>query len=145
MHDASKGSRDNVDVDVSHEPNYAGQAIYSPITLAVYDLIVLALSNPLIWRCPTGRILQLYDRHVTDNHLDVGVGTRWYLDRCHFPNPGTTDRLARPQSELACGSLAPNCAVPAGAIPGGYFEAVKHLGSTIPVRRADLPCALPAR
>ena len=87
MHDASKGSRDNVDVDVSHEPNYAGQAIYSPITLAVYDLIVLALSNPLIWRCPTGRILQLYDRHVTDNHLDVGVGTGWYLDRCHFPNP----------------------------------------------------------
>jgi SAM-dependent methyltransferase len=67
------------------DPAYAGQAIYSPATLALYDFVVLTLSNPLVWRCPTRRILELYDRHATGNHLDVGVGTGWYLDRCKFP------------------------------------------------------------
>jgi SAM-dependent methyltransferase len=64
----------------------AGQAIYDPRTLQLYDLVVLRLSNPLIWRCPTARILALYDRHAGPSHLDVGVGTGWYLDRCRFPS-----------------------------------------------------------
>ncbi len=67
------------------DPAHAGQAVYSPATLAVYDLLVLGLSNRLIWRCPTRRILGLYDRHATDHHLDVGVGTGWYLNHCRFP------------------------------------------------------------
>lgn len=71
--------------DGRKDPSHAGQAIYSPLTLALYDLIVLKLSNPLVWRCPTSRILALYDRHVAASHLDVGVGTGWYLDRCTFP------------------------------------------------------------
>ncbi len=65
----------------------AGQAIYNPRTLRIYDLVVLRLSNPLIWRCPTARILALYDQHAGASHLDVGVGTGWYLDRCRFPAP----------------------------------------------------------
>ncbi len=65
----------------------AGQAIYNPRTLQIYDLVVLRLSNPLIWRCPTARILDLYDRHAGVAHCDVGVGTGWYLDRCRFPTP----------------------------------------------------------
>ncbi|GBU16331.1 MULTISPECIES: class I SAM-dependent methyltransferase [Methylobacterium] len=65
----------------------AGQAVYDPRTLALYDLVVLKLSNPLVWRCPTRRILALYDRHAGASHLDVGVGTGWYLDRCRFPVP----------------------------------------------------------
>lgn len=85
MPDVPKGSRANVDGDRRRDASHAGQAIYSPATLAVYDLVVLGLSNPLVWRCPTRRILELYDRRVTDNHLDVGVGTGWYLDRCRFP------------------------------------------------------------
>ncbi|MGX9979433.1 class I SAM-dependent methyltransferase [Methylobacterium fujisawaense] len=65
----------------------AGQAIYNPRTLQIYDLVVLRLSNPLIWRCPTARVLNLYDRHAGSAHCDVGVGTGWYLDRCRFPAP----------------------------------------------------------
>ena len=65
----------------------AGQAIYNPRTLRIYDLVVLRLSNPLIWRCPTARILALYDQHAGASHLDVGVGTGWYLGRCRFPAP----------------------------------------------------------
>jgi hypothetical protein len=63
----------------------AGQAIYTPKLLSIYDLFVLGLSNRFIWRCPTPRQLAHYDRHVSANHLDVGVGTGYFLDRCMFP------------------------------------------------------------
>ncbi|MGA7438176.1 MAG: class I SAM-dependent methyltransferase [Luteibacter sp.] len=66
---------------------YDSQSVYSPATLAIYDTLVLRLSNPLVWRCPTSRILDLYNQHVTDAHLDVGVGTGWYMDHCRFPAP----------------------------------------------------------
>jgi hypothetical protein len=33
-----------------------------------------------------------YNEHVMDNHLDVGVGTGYFLDRCRFPSP--TPRVA---------------------------------------------------
>ena len=71
----------------SDATTHAGQAIYSRRgALALYDLVVLGLSNPLIWRCPTQRILALYHAHASDAHLDVGVGTGWYLDHCRFPS-----------------------------------------------------------
>jgi ubiquinone/menaquinone biosynthesis C-methylase UbiE len=63
----------------------AGQAVYTKSTLAIYDVFVLGFSNAFVWRCPTRRILALYDRHVSDTHLEVGVGTGFYLDRCRFP------------------------------------------------------------
>lgn len=64
----------------------AGQAIYTPNLLAIYDLRVLWLSNRFVWRCPTPRQLAHYDRLVSANHLDVGVGSGYYLDRCMFPS-----------------------------------------------------------
>lgn len=30
-------------------------------------------------------MLERYDRHVGARHLDLGVGTGWYLDRCTWP------------------------------------------------------------
>ncbi|MCB9938467.1 MAG: class I SAM-dependent methyltransferase [Planctomycetaceae bacterium] len=53
--------------------------------LRLYDLIVLGVSNRFIWKCPTSRLLRLYNDNVSANHLDVGVGTGYYLDRCRFP------------------------------------------------------------
>lgn len=54
--------------------------------LRLYDLIVLGVSNRFIWKCPTPKLLQLYNDNVSNNHLDVGVGTGYYLDRCRFPS-----------------------------------------------------------
>lgn len=65
----------------------AAQAIYTPAGLSIYDLVVLGFSNRFIWRCPTRRILDLYDDHVSLNHLDVGVGTGYYLAHSRFPGP----------------------------------------------------------
>ena len=64
-----------------------GQAVYSKKILSVYDLYVLGLSNHLIWRCPTKALRRLYNQSLSDRHLDVGVGTDYFLDRCHFPAP----------------------------------------------------------
>jgi SAM-dependent methyltransferase len=63
----------------------AGAAIYTPFVLRLYDLGVHGLSNRFVWKCPTAALLALYDRNVTARHLDVGVGTGLFLDRCRFP------------------------------------------------------------
>jgi len=64
----------------------AAQAVYTKRTLAIYDLFVLGLSNRWIWRCPTPYIVTHYNRFLSANHLDVGVGTGYFPDRCLFPS-----------------------------------------------------------
>ncbi|MBP90868.1 MAG: methyltransferase type 12 [Planctomycetaceae bacterium] len=70
----------------SPEQVKAGQAVYTQRTLRIYDLLVLGISNRWIWKCPTAELLELYNEHVSANHLDVGVGTGYFLDRCRFPS-----------------------------------------------------------
>lgn len=70
----------------------AGQAIYTKRTLNAYDFVVHGVSNRFLWKCPTPRLEQLYNDHVSANHLDVGVGTGYFLDRCRFPS--ATPRIA---------------------------------------------------
>ncbi len=65
----------------------AGAAIYTKPVLALYDLAVVHLSNQFVWQCPASTILGFYNRHITGNHLDVGVGTGYYLDNCRMPTP----------------------------------------------------------
>jgi SAM-dependent methyltransferase len=59
----------------------AGQAVYSPLVLKVYDWVVLGVSNRLLWRCPTPHLRALYDRNVSARHIDIGVGTGYFLDK----------------------------------------------------------------
>ena len=63
----------------------AGQRVYTPFTLRVYDLFVLGFSNRFVWRCRSSELLSRYDSHVGARHLDVGVGTGWFLDHCRWP------------------------------------------------------------
>src|SRR5262245_18235015 len=62
-----------------------GQRIYTPFVLRAYDLFVLGFSNRFAWRCPSPRMLAQYDRHLGRRHLDLGVGTGWYLDHATWP------------------------------------------------------------
>jgi len=71
----------------SAEDIESGQAVYSPLVLRLYGLLVLGLSNHLLWRCPTAKIVTLYDRNVRSRHLDIGVGTGFYLDHARWPVP----------------------------------------------------------
>ena len=63
----------------------AGQAVYSPAVLAIYDLYVFGLSNRFVWKCKTANLLQNYNDNISDNHLEIGVGSGFLLDRCRFP------------------------------------------------------------
>ncbi len=69
----------------SPEAVAAGQAVYSDRVLKLYDLVVHGVSNHLLWRCPTGRLRALYQRHVSERHLDVGVGSGYFLAHARFP------------------------------------------------------------
>ncbi|QUM77056.1 class I SAM-dependent methyltransferase [Moritella sp. 24] len=69
----------------------AGQAVYSKNILSIYDIWVLGISNHLLWKCPTRRISQQFIDLTSDNHLDVGVGTGYYLKKHLSP---TTRRIA---------------------------------------------------
>jgi SAM-dependent methyltransferase len=71
---------------MDHQSGAAGAAVYEPFVLRFYDWWVLGVSNRFAWECPTDRLVAHYDRHVSDNHLDVGVGTGFFLDRCRFPS-----------------------------------------------------------
>jgi len=62
-----------------------GGIVYTKGALTVYDFAVIAISHRFIWGCPAQRLEEHYNRHVTANHLDVGVGTGYFLDRCRFP------------------------------------------------------------
>lgn len=77
----------------SREAVAAGQAVYSPRVLRVYDLAVHGVSNHLIWRCPTRHLQALYETHLAERHLDVGVGSGYFLDRARLP-------VARPRITL---------------------------------------------
>jgi hypothetical protein len=63
----------------------AGQRVYTPLVLWGYDLFVLGFSNRFVWRCRSSRMLERYNRYVGARHLDVGVGTGWFLDHCNWP------------------------------------------------------------
>lgn len=71
----------------------AGQRVYTPLMLRVYDLFVLGFSNRFVWRCRSSKMLERYESHVGPRHLDVGVGTGWFLDHCRWP-------VERPQITL---------------------------------------------
>ena len=63
-----------------------GAAVYTPLSLAFYDLAVLGLSNSFVWQCSSHVLLDFYNQHISDKHLDIGVGTGYFLDRCRFPS-----------------------------------------------------------
>ncbi|MFB0633033.1 class I SAM-dependent methyltransferase [Streptomyces sp. AB3(2024)] len=62
-----------------------GQQAYTRWGLNYYRFFVLGFSNRLGWRCSTPRLLRMYDEHVSGNHLDVGVGTGYYVANCRYP------------------------------------------------------------
>ncbi|WDI40193.1 class I SAM-dependent methyltransferase [Bremerella sp. P1] len=71
---------DNLDVNSGHQ-------VYTPKLLRWYDLIVHGVSNRWFWSCPTQLLEAWFDDHATNNHLDIGVGTGFFLDRCSVFSP----------------------------------------------------------
>jgi hypothetical protein len=66
-------------------------AVYTPVMLSIYDVLVHGVSSRLAWRCPTDRLRDLYRANRSANHLEAGVGTGFFLDRA---GASRFDRLA---------------------------------------------------
>ncbi|WP_435240499.1 methyltransferase [Streptomyces cucumeris] len=71
----------------------AGQTIYRPWTLPLYDLVAFRINCRFLFRVPVSEVLGLFDRNVSSEHLDVGVGTGYFLDNCRT-TPGQSITLA---------------------------------------------------
>lgn len=60
----------------------SGAKVYTPLTLKLYDWWVLKISNKYAWKCPTDdRLLTFFLNNLRKNHLDIGVGTGYYLQQ----------------------------------------------------------------
>ena len=80
----------------------AGAAVYSPLTLALYDAWVLGISNRYAWRCPTNEVLLPFFRaNVRPRHLDIGVGTGYYLAKAQLSSQTQVTLLDLNPSSLA--------------------------------------------
>ena len=79
-------------MSTARERTEGGTALYSRFILSIYDWYCLGYQCRFYWRCPAHYMLELYNQHVSANHLDIGVGTGYFMDKCKFPN--TSIRLA---------------------------------------------------
>ena len=68
------------------DPAYDGQREYTPLFLRIYDPLILGFFTPVVWRCPTTRLVDGYRRHLGHRHLDVGPGTGYFLERAGIPD-----------------------------------------------------------
>lgn len=78
----SNESMNTVSKDVA-----AGAAVYSKFLLSFYDTEVLRFELPFIFKCPLHKAKDFFNANISGVHLDVGVGTGYFLDKCTFPVP----------------------------------------------------------
>jgi len=73
-------------MNVTKEQVEAGQVAYTPRTLSIYNLLILRVIVPYIWKCPVDNVIKLYNNNITSNHLEIGVGSGYFLENCNFPS-----------------------------------------------------------
>ncbi len=72
-------------IEVSRQRLWASHALYTRLFLAAFDRCALGWMSRFVWECPSDNVIKLYNQHVSANHLDIGVGTGYFLDHCTFP------------------------------------------------------------
>lgn len=128
----------------------AGAAVYSPLTLKLYDAWVLGISNRFAWQCPTRDVLQpFFDRNVGARHLDVGVGTGYYLANAGLPdttqvtlldlNPSSLEAAKQRFGRADTQTLQHDVFVPLGTEQHGRFDSISlfYLLHCLPGTMAD--------
>jgi SAM-dependent methyltransferase len=81
------------------DPSYKGQAGYSPVLLAIYDVWVLKFMARAVWKTPIPPVVDLYRRHLGPRHLDVGPGTGYFIEKA-APPAGTEITLLDPNPHV---------------------------------------------
>lgn len=65
----------------SSSASYDGQKVYKPWLLNIYDFYVLWFSNRFLWKCPSKHLSAAYQRYGSKHHLDIGVGSGYFLEK----------------------------------------------------------------
>ena len=71
-------------MNVTREDVEAGQAAYTPRMLKFYNFLILNVIVPYIWRCPINNVVKMYNQNITSNHLEIGVGSGYFLENSKF-------------------------------------------------------------
>lgn len=91
--------------------------------LTYYDQLLEFTCNR-VWHCPIQRTLDLYGRHLSSNHLEVGVGTGYFLAYSQLPGP---------KPRLALLDLSPHCLQRTAARLSRYAPEVHRANALAPV------------
>ena len=78
---------------ITSEDAAAGASVYSNFLLSFYDIEVLMFELPYIFKCPLREVKKFFNQNISGMHLDVGVGTGYFLDKCNFPVENPTVHL----------------------------------------------------
>lgn len=68
----------------NQEDIHRGQAIYTKKSLPLYDLYVTKFSNLFVWQCPRKILINFFKANTSPNHLDIGVGTGYFLQQLNL-------------------------------------------------------------
>ncbi|MBF6354486.1 methyltransferase [Nocardia higoensis] len=115
--------------------NDHGQSFYRTNRLNGYDLVTVNAANRVLWRCPPQRLVEHYDRNVAARHLDIGPGTGYYLDHCHFPvaqptltlldlNPDPLTFAAQRLARYTPATVRADLLSPLPPVPGSPFDSI---------------------
>jgi SAM-dependent methyltransferase len=75
------------------QKRWDGSAWFTNFFMSIYDWFALGINCRFIWGCKSENIIELYNEHVSGNHLDIGCGTGYFLNKCSFPNNNPTITL----------------------------------------------------
>jgi hypothetical protein len=76
------------------------QRYFNPVSLLFYDFLLYGVISKYAWGASIERLDAHYRKHCSANHLEVGVGTGFLLDRVTFPAPAP--RVALMDLSQAC-------------------------------------------
>ena len=78
-----------------------GAAAYKPWLLSIYDWLILGVFSTFVWRCPTaGTLLPFFRENLSKTHLDLGVGTGYFLAHSSLSDDASITILDLNQNSL---------------------------------------------
>lgn len=109
---------------------------------------MLNISNSYIWRCPTdSTLLPFFKARRSSHHLDVGVGTGYYLAKAKFPTHAsvTLCDLNPDPLQAAKTRLESTAAVDAKALQHDIEKPLSLSGERLKEHQSNVSVALHAR
>lgn len=107
----------------AENPVDATPVVFNERLLRHYDRLLEFTCNR-VWHCPIRRTLELYRRHLSANHLEVGVGTGYFLEHSLLPAS---------EPRLALLDLSPYCLKRTAMRLSRYAPEVYHANALAPI------------